>query len=249
MKLIANLNELVQNIEVVEKYLIEGTPSEMEVTRRLIQKGICFVAYTVGKEMRFAPSRFVGYQGNSLKKHTSSKDKDGRETNKAINKLLEPDPVPNERLERLYLSYCHSLGISPGKAGAYGAPRKYWTLPLRTDFIGNQDLDGEFPEGKVVERLHKMRERNPTVVKIAKARFKAIHGKLFCQACQFDFEEKYGNIGADFVEGHHSVPVSELQPNHKTKPEDIILLCSNCHRMIHKKRPWIGKDELQTLLK
>lgn len=106
-----------------------------------------------------------------------------------------------------------------------------------------------FPEGKRVERIHKTRERNPRVIKIAKREFKIKHGKLFCEACCFDFEETYGKLGEDFIEGHHALPLSQILDDHvKTRVEDIIMLCSNCHKMIHRKRPWLTVDEISKLL-
>ena len=30
----------------------------------------------------------------------------------------------------------------------------------------------------------------------------------------------------------------------KTSLSDLVLLCSNCHRMIHKKQPWLELHEL-----
>ena len=56
-------------------------------------------------------------------------------------------------------------------------------------------------------------------------------------------------IGEDFIEGHHTIPVSEMKPNHKTKPEEIAMVCSNCHRMLHRKRPWLSIDKLKELIK
>ncbi len=44
-------------------------------------------------------------------------------------------------------------------------------------------------------------------------------------------------IGSDFIEGHHTVPISELKGEVKTKVKDVALVCSNCHRMLHRRRP------------
>lgn len=111
------------------------------------------------------------------------------------------------------------------------------------------DDDGGFPEGKKKLRQHVCRERNQRVVKIAKQRFKEQHGKLFCEACGFDFEEIYGEIGIDFIEAHHNIAVSELKEGDITRPSDISLLCSCCHRMAHRKRPWLSGTQLKELLK
>src|SRR5690606_5274941 len=88
----------------------------------------------------------------------------------------------------------------------------------------------EFEEGQISYRLHLSRERNPKVIYQAKENFFKKHGKLYCQACNFDFEEKYGMLGKDFIEGHHTLPLSKMFERHKTKPEDIAMLCANCHR-------------------
>lgn len=101
----------------------------------------------------------------------------------------------------------------------------------------------------MVERKHKARERNSQVVALAKDKFKEKHGRLFCQVCGFYFETEYGDIGKDFIEAHHTIPVSEMKDDHKTKVEDIAMLCSNCHRMVHKKRPWLTINEIEKLKK
>jgi len=110
--------------------------------------------------------------------------------------------------------------------------------------------DESFPEGKEILRQHIARERNPKLVKSAKQKFKLEHkNKLYCEVCGFDFDDKYGELGEGFIEAHHIKPVSEMKDREKTKLDDIVLLCSNCHSMIHKKRPWITKENLSLLLK
>lgn len=117
------------------------------------------------------------------------------------------------------------------------------TLDLTTD-------DDEFSEGKKLLKKHLVRERNPYLTTKAKQKFKETHnGKLYCEICGFDFSEKYGIIGEDFIEAHHVKPVSQMSENEKTKLEDIVMLCSNCHSMIHRKKPWLNKDELSNLIK
>ena len=97
------------------------------------------------------------------------------------------------------------------------------------------DEGKEYPEGKIAFVLHKKRERNPKLIKEAKELFIRKHGRLFCEVCNFDFKTVYGDRGHDFIEGHHKKLVSELKEGEKTKIEDIAMLCSNCHRMIHRK--------------
>jgi predicted HNH restriction endonuclease len=44
------------------------------------------------------------------------------------------------------------------------------------------------------------------------------------------------------------VPVSTLRPGTKTKLADLALVCSNCHRMIHRRARWLTIDELRDLV-
>lgn len=108
--------------------------------------------------------------------------------------------------------------------------------------------DSEFPEGIEIERKHKQRERNQAVIKEAKNEFKGKYGRLYCQVCGFDFYSSYGEIGQDYIECHHILPISKLRGEIKTKVSDIALVCSNCHRMLHRKRPWLKMSELKDLI-
>jgi len=111
------------------------------------------------------------------------------------------------------------------------------------------DTDDEgFPEGRVLFRLHRMRERNNAVIQKAKSQAKKKHRRLSCAVCKFDFAKSYGPLGEDFIEGHHTKPVSELVADSQTKVSDIALLCSNCHRMVHRRRPWLSIEELSMIL-
>ncbi|WP_413790405.1 HNH endonuclease [Bacillus thuringiensis] len=114
------------------------------------------------------------------------------------------------------------------------------------DFI---DPEEEFSEGKQILRTHLSYERNNQVIPLAKEHFKQKHGgKLFCEICGFDFYKTYGELGKDYIEGHHITPVSQLKEGETTKIEDIIMVCSNCHRMLHRRKPWLSMEELKLLL-
>src|SRR5665213_163143 len=122
-----------------------------------------------------------------------------------------------------------------------------------SDKVPKQDYpdggDIEFPEGKKYQVLHFERERNYKLVREAKARFKRKYGKLYCEACEFDFKNKYGQAGVDFIEVHHLRPVSELKAGDRTKLSELALVCSNCHRMLHRQRPWPTIAALRNLIK
>jgi len=249
MKMITTEQELIENLKTLEYYLVNGNEDHSEKTTSLVKDGTCFVAYHTEEEIRFAPSRFIGYLKNTLDKHDRNSTKHGSRTNQAISKVLSNQPVPNKKLESEYKIYCTNLGISPNKTGAFGHERKFWLLKIDSDFEENLEMTEDFPEGKIVERKHKARERNSKVTQIAKSDFKTKHGRLCCEICDFDFQEHYGELGKDFIEAHHTIPVSEMTDGDTTRPEDIALLCSNCHRMVHKRRPWLSIKELRKIKK
>lgn len=89
-------------------------------------------------------------------------------------------------------------------------------------------------EGQILYRLHKVRERDKKIVEAKKKKVLKETGALKCEACGFDFEEKYGELGKGFIECHHLVPLAEFEVNKETRLEDLALLCANCHRMVHR---------------
>ena len=106
----------------------------------------------------------------------------------------------------------------------------------------------EAEEGRVITALHRRYERNSALVQAKKKKALAALGKLACEACGFDFRERYGDHGEGFIECHHAKPVHALKPGDKTKVGDLRLLCSNCHRMVHARRPWLTVQELVSIL-
>jgi predicted HNH restriction endonuclease len=60
--------------------------------------------------------------------------------------------------------------------------------------------------------------------------------RLRCEVprCGFDFTRKYGDLGYGFAEVHHLVPLHKLRRPKKNRLQDVAVICSNCHRMIHR---------------
>jgi 5-methylcytosine-specific restriction protein A len=81
-------------------------------------------------------------------------------------------------------------------------------------------------------RMHRVSERNPKASRLAKK-----HHGYSCQACGFSFLKRYGTLGDGYIEAHHLRPISSLAEGVKVTyavPTDFAVLCSNCHRMIHR---------------
>jgi len=125
--------------------------------------------------------------------------------------------------------------------------KRLWKLFPKSDFdldtIFNQlpsifeedweDSSASEGEAKFRLALHKYYERNPEVVKAAKA--KALNdNRFFCEVCTFDFSKTYPGLGEGFIECHHRIPIAEHRKR-VTRIEDLAIVCSNCHRMLHRK--------------
>lgn len=126
--------------------------------------------------------------------------------------------------------------------------QNYQSLLLSSDSESDEPEDEEYPEGKVLFQLHKLRERNATLVKKKKQRTLEKTGRLECEVCGFDFQKVYGDIGYGFAECHHVLPVSSLPPAYQTKLSDLAIVCANCHRMLHKGRACLSIADLKQLV-
>jgi 5-methylcytosine-specific restriction protein A len=115
------------------------------------------------------------------------------------------------------------------------------TLSDDEDFI-------EAPEGRILTAVHRRRERNQKLVLKKKEAVLRETTRLRCECCSFDFKEFYGERGSGFIEVHHIKPLHTLTTGDKTKLSDLALVCSNCHRMIHSRRPWLEVSELRQLI-
>jgi hypothetical protein len=117
----------------------------------------------------------------------------------------------------------------------------------RLELVFDPYFETSSPEGKRQQVIHQKRERDPKVIKSAKNNRLLSAGKLTCDACSFNFSNIYGERGANFIEAHHKKPIHKLDGNEKTRLEDLDLVCSNCHRMLHK-NPYMSIQELRLLL-
>ena len=108
--------------------------------------------------------------------------------------------------------------------------------------------DLEVSEGKPQARVHLYRERSKEIISKKKEKVLNDTGQLQCEGCGFEFVKTYSRRGYGFIECHHTKPVSEMKAGDTTTLDDLCLICSNCHRMIHRHRPWLTMDQLKELV-
>lgn len=99
-------------------------------------------------------------------------------------------------------------------------------------------------EGGASYKIHKKIERNRKIVESKKIEFLEQHGKLFCEICTFSFEETYGTaLNRSSIECHHINPLAE-NGKKETRLSDLVLLCPNCHRVLHQHNPCLDVNTL-----
>lgn len=114
------------------------------------------------------------------------------------------------------------------------------TIPTLPDIDQSQSI----LEGNPRLVAHLRRERNSAIIKSKKDVTIRATGKLCCEACGFDFKEMYGEFGDGFCEVHHLQPLSKADGVVKTELGDLAIVCSNCHRIIHRSDPMLSIPSL-----
>lgn len=106
--------------------------------------------------------------------------------------------------------------------------------------VSNPEL---FTEGATRKISVNYYERSP------EARIKCIeHYGWNCIICGFNFENKYGTLGKNFIHVHHIIPLSSINEAYKLNPiRDLRPICPNCHAMIHRKSPPYSVDEIKEI--
>lgn len=97
-------------------------------------------------------------------------------------------------------------------------------------------------EGAYVPISSQVRKRSEKLKAVAISTFKHEHsGRVFCTVCDFDFGRSYGKHGRGYIEVHHLDPIFEKDIGGEQQAlsdalSRVVLVCSNCHRMIHRRK-------------
>lgn len=98
-------------------------------------------------------------------------------------------------------------------------------------------------EGGKKLTLHMQIERDRGIRDAKIRAFMEEQGAIFCEVCRIRFTEQYPFLEADLIEVHHIVPLHTLSNKTEVRLNDLILLCPNCHTVVHQ-----GDEETNLLL-
>ncbi len=122
MDFIATLDDIIQNIKTIERYLTSKSKEEKLFATNLLRNGKTNLIYLVNGKNHFAPSRFLGYKNNTMQNHLENEEKDGRDTNPIITNIVGR-PFYTDVIEKEFIGYVESL-----QAKVQNNKRKYWRV-------------------------------------------------------------------------------------------------------------------------
>lgn len=122
---------------------------------------------------------------------------------------------------------------------------KFIVLHRRDSLVVGTTLEQDevqYQEGERRYVTHLMAERSKAVVSAAKNA-----NSWECEICKINFQEKYG---VNYIEAHHKTPIYTYSEKYSISPNDLALLCPNCHKAvhIHMKKNGLEYDEIRKLL-
>ena len=166
------------------------------------------------------------------------------ELTKKGGKYLEEN---REQMDYLFSNKFHSSEISAAIDAIDKAYGKKHTVYVYSE----EDM---IIEGKTSKKTTINRERSKKLRAAAIDYYRKGNGKVYCEICGFCFEDKYGELGKDYIEIHHEQPLFQysdagFKDYISAAIEKVKPVCANCHRMIHRdsKRPK-SIDELKGII-
>lgn len=118
---------------------------------------------------------------------------------------------------------------------------------LSRNEVGTEEIfyPERYTEGALTQITVNKYERN---VKARKACLEK-YGYI-CRICNENLEDKYGELGKEFIHVHHIVPLNEIKKEYKINPiTDLIPVCPNCHAIIHRKNPAYTPEKIIAILR
>ena len=88
----------------------------------LVRLGKVLLPFLCGDEIHFGPSRFLGYRNNTIPKHLKREERDGKQTNPQIAKILRGEfgfrihNVVDEAADAHFIRLCNDLGVTASRS-------------------------------------------------------------------------------------------------------------------------------------
>lgn len=165
--------------------------------------------------------------------------------------------LPNRGLTNPIINLVNNIGLSEAETQdeIWSFFQNYFCQNLTTQIFIPQNpvgIYGEIEGDKIiVEHIkYEIKRRNSKIVQLAKEEgLRKGNGRILCECCDFDFLKAYDAHGFGFIECHHINHIANGK--RKTFIENLALVCSNCHRMLHRKnslKEYYSVEELRKIV-
>lgn len=141
MCLIETYDGLVRNCaELEEARNCEGRVKDLYGS--LIGRGSVFLPYLTADGIAFAPSRFIGYNENTVLGHEQLAERDGRQTTRRVGEILFAQygftirNLEDEGAEAHYRRFCENLDVEPKRS-----TKTFWITPEVGDWLEANMID------------------------------------------------------------------------------------------------------------
>jgi len=205
--------------------------------------------YYFPDENTFAPNKFLRYKNTTLENYEGKGYGDSTDPTLTKHfKRLEENSIEYEYLFFGLKEFAKKIG------GKLNASIKIY---VPNGFIYNENEEkiitelGKHLEGEIVKRV----KESIFIKRNSKARDECLKHYFpnkehyHCQICEFDFEEKYGEIGKGYIEVHHieshAIKSREIGEHEIDPVNDLIPVCSNCHSIIHRNKIPLSIEEMK----
>jgi len=230
VSLVQDQDGILRNIAEFSASL-NGSLADRSYAAQLVRKGHVYYPFTFNGALGFAPSKFIGYDANTIKKYrNSTRTRSGSKTTAKISRILRQLPQENQRRESELRAFCASLGV---ELADYR--HSFWQLPpvdvgtdrnSAIDDLHDGRTENEDPRYRDLMSRHYVRND-----KIRAAVKRRANGQCeWCSATAF-----VNTKGDGFIECHHIV---SLSAGGEDSESNVIGLCPNHHREAHLGEDW-----------
>jgi len=245
---------VVDNLLMLHSYA-RGSKEERSFHFDRIYNAEHQVYYQTSEGPVFAPVKWCGARDNNIDEYWTNKDPISQVFQRNLTRLgYRQLTVRDQGYEDVYarfLKFCRGFGFKSSAAGlphSNSRPRTFWAQAFSRNLavVFPDEVSSEgFREGATKQVTVNAFERNPA------ARLACIaHYGWACQACGFNFEQRFGSLGSEFIHVHHVALISAAEEEYEVDPvEDLRPVCPNCHAMIHRRNPPLTVEELAAVLK
>ena len=150
MDLVTSIQQIEENFDVLQLAINRQDDRAID----LVKNGKSIVVANISGKLAFGPSRFLGYQLNDIEQHLELRsERDGKETNPAIRKVLGSEKSPHSPAEAEFLRYCTAFGVTPP-----ANKRQYWVLPDAVELVDLEAVQHDNSAGETERtQLHQAR--------------------------------------------------------------------------------------------